>query len=340
MLGNESNDWHSRTLAVTDNGRKCIDFIDLISHETTGRLDLGEGDWSGLSIFRSADSSIHLAVSDLRSNTVKIFDMVSKKLIRSIGAVGRGSEAGKLHNPNFLCVHQFPGDGEPSIILVSNKSKKCIDIFEFESGLHLRSIRENEHLESAGGAVAVWVPRDNSANAQIVVADRNRHCISFFSLIDGKYLRSIGGETDGGPGLSHWPRAMAIHLPIGGDDGGDEEDALLVTLGSLDNRIHVYSLPTGTYLRSIGGGQGQGTDQISGNSVGIAFYQPAGEAASATQVIISDRVNLRLQIFNLYSGEHICSVGGRGMERFKNLMCIEMINSEARYMSDWDFLLK
>ena len=145
------------------------------------------------------------------------------------------------------------------------------------------------------------------------------------------YVRSVGEEGTGF-GQLHRPWALSIHVPSGGRD----EDALLVTIGFNDSRIHVYGLVSGEYLRCLGGGKGGGVDQLSG-VFGISFHRPAGEGEAATQVIVSDPGNNRLQVFNLYTGAHICSIGGGDSGYFKEPKCLSMIVWDE---DDWDYVLK
>ena len=127
---------------------------------------------------------------------------------------------------------------------------------------------------------------------------------------------------------------MSIHMPAGGKD----EDALLVTIGYDDARIHVYGVVSGEYLRCLGGGKGRGVDQLYSEVFGMTFHRPAGEAETETEVIVSDYINSRLQVFNLYSGAHMYSIGGGDSGLFRFPCCMSMIYSDGD--DDWDYVLK
>ena len=63
---------------------------------------------------------------------------------------------------------------------------------------------------------------------------------------------------------------------------------------------------------------------------GITFHRPGGSREEDTQIIISDLSNNRLQIFELYSGRHIRSVGqaGGGAGDFKYPYSVELLNDD------------
>ena len=251
-----------------------------------------------------------------------------------IGQGGEGSAPGQLYDPYFLCMYSPSGAG--AALLVSNAYSHRIDLFDWESGRHIRSIGGGQgsgpgQLQMPG-AIAVWTPQDDPTNAQVVVADSYNHRLQFFRVSDGMYVRSVG-EAGTGPGQLDEPWAMSIHMPAGGRD----EDALLVTIGHYDARIHVYGVVSGEYLRCLGGGRGQGVDQLSYYVYGMTFHRPAGEAETETQVIVSDHDHHRLQVFNLYSGAHMYSIGGGDSGLFRFPLCMSMICS---YDDDWDYVLK
>ena len=198
------------------------------------------------------------------------------------------------------------------MLVVSNDHSNRLDLVDFHRGRHLRSIGAGKGAGpgqlSSPGAIAVWTPAigGDVSEAQVVVADFSNHRLQFFRLSDGRHVRSVG-VAGSGVGQLQNPLALSIHMPSG---GGDDE-ALLVTIGFSDSRIHVFSLVSGEYLRCLGGGRGSGVDQLKG-ARGIAFHRPSGCREEDTQIIISDYYNHRLQVFELYSGRHVRSVGKKG----------------------------
>jgi len=301
-----------RQLFVVEYGNKRIQVLDADSFGPIRSIALGgDGDWNGLCLYRSdpASEDVLLVVSDCRSHTVKVIDASTGAVLRSIGQGGAGSAPGQLNYPNYLAMHRPAGGA--AVLIVSNQGSHRLDLFDFHSGRHLRSIGAGQ---GAGPgqlnrpcAIAVWTPAigGDVSEAQVVVADFGNHRLQFFRLSDGRHVRSVG-VAGSGVGQLQYPCALSIHMPSG---GGDDE-ALLVTIGN-DSRIHVFSLVSGEYLRCLGGGRGRGVDQLD-EARGIAFHRPSGCREEDTQIIISDCWNHRLQVFELYSGRHVRSVGKQG----------------------------
>lgn len=319
---------------MVDNDSNSILFINLTSYQVHSSLELGKGNWCGLCVHgpHSASQDVLLAVTEESSNRVLVFDMKSKERVKSICQPPVYESAGDHRSPYYVCVHTLnDGDSSCALVLVSYYHSNNIAVFDFETGLFLMSIgsvgSDEGQLRRPGG-IAAWTPKEDPTNAQVVVADRENDRIEFFRLSDGMHVRSVG-EAGDGIGQISLPEALAIHLPVGGRD----EDALVVTVGYLDARIHVYSILSGEYLRCLGGGLGQGVDQLSDWVNGIAFHRPDGEGETSTQVILSDIDNHRLQVFNLYSGEHTRSVGLGS--RFPKGLCVVYSNR-----GDWDYVLK
>jgi hypothetical protein len=317
-----------RQLFVVDNDNKRIEVLDADSFGPIRSIALGgDGDWFDHCLYRSdpASEDVLLVVSDCRSHTVKVIDASTGAVLRSIGQGGAGSAPGQLFDPYYLAMHRPAGGA--AVLIVSNGGGHRFDLFDFHSGRHLRSIGAGQ---GAGPgqlfypcAIAVWTPAigGDVSEAQVVVADYGNHRLQFFRLSDGRHVRSVG-VAGSGVGQLQNPWALSIHMPSG---GGDDE-ALLVTIGDKDSRIHVFSLVSGEYLRCLGGGSGSGVDQVK-NARGIAFHRPSGCREEDTQIIISDYNNHRLQVFELYSGRHVRSVGkyGEGAGDFNWPWSVELL---------------
>lgn len=322
-------------LVVVDAENHRLQLVDMTSNSIYDSVDLGSGFWYGLCVCRphqSFSEDMLLAVSDLSSQTVKIFNMRSKRLMRSIGLGSWGSAPGQLNDPYFLCMYYPSFAGAGACLLVSNQGGDRIDMFDFETGIYIRSIGEGfgsgEGQMQSPCAIAVWTPQEDPSNAQLVVADCTNSRLQFFRLTDGMYVRSMG-EAGTGPGQIKSPWAMAIHSPPEGRD----EDALLVTIGYRDGRVHVFHLVSGVYLRCLT--EIGVVDPVPG-VFGIAFHRPAGEAETATQVIISNFHENSLQVLYLYTGAPVCCVGGGDSGLFKSPCCVSMIYND----DNWDYFLK
>lgn len=264
-----------------------------------------------------------------------------KCLTKIIGDGMKKSGPGQLNRPNCVCVHS-QGVGADVLLIVSNFGNNRIDLFELTYCRYLRSIgsssvsgSDRRSVLMGPAAISVWTPQDDPTNVQLVVTSHRNHCIQFYRLSDGSFVRSVG-EDGVRVGQISFPGAMSIHTPIGSGD----DDALLLVVGYYDSRIHVYSLASGEYLRCLGGGKGEGVDQLGEGCSGIAFHRPVGEAEAATRIILSDSQNRRLQVFNVYSGAHICSIGGGDSGIFDSPGGIYMLCNDSDDQCEWNYVLK
>ena len=122
---------------------------------------------------------------------------------------------------------------------------------------------------------------------EVVVAERNSHCIS---IISGNGEKKSFGTNGSGPGQFDWPEGIAI----------DSKGNILVTDGN--HRIQQLS-STGKHLRTVGT-EGSGP---------LQFYNPGGIAVHphTGKVYVADCWNHRIQVLNsdlTYSS----SFGGKG----------------------------
>ena len=297
-----------RQLFVVDDGNNRIQVLDAMSTQTIRTIALGDGNWRGLCVYRPDPSSdaVFLLVSDCKSHTVKVMDAASGAVLRSIGKGGAGSAPGQLYNPYYLTMHSPAG--QAAVLIVSNFGSHRLDVFDYESGRHLQSIGAGWGAGpgqlSLPAGIALWTPSGGSS--QVVVADFGNHRIQYFQLSDGRHVRSVG-VAGSGVGQLDYPWALSIHKPSGGRD----DEALLVTIGRSDGRIHILSVVSGEYLRCLGGGRGSGVDQLL-YARDIVFLRPHGGSEADTQMIVSDFSNHRLQVFHLYGGHHVRSIGKQG----------------------------
>ncbi len=293
---------------IVDTNRLLV--WDACSREIVGEIPLHAGHWSGLCLHRVSPDEVHAAVSDTKSNAVEIVDIMSGRRIRTIAHGGNFTY--------FICLHCPPDEGA-ALLLVSNECRHCIDVYDWESGAHVRSIGSPDSPGGkpgqlfCPGAIVMWTPQNDPAEAQVVVADSENHRLQFFRVSDGQYIKNIGGRQI--QLMNPW--ALAIRRPAGGTDA----DAMLVSIGCYDGLIHVYAAVSGEYLRCIRGRDG--TQQYLSRYVfGMTFYRPADAPETETQLVVSDRCNHRLQIFNLYTGAHLCTVGGEDSTHFGDPRCM------------------
>ena len=111
------------------------------------------------------------------------------------------------------------------------------------------------------------------------------------------------GDKGSGNNQFYWPR----HVTIMADGGGGG----VVFVSDADNhRIQVLDVRTGTYMRTIGKGEGKGEGQLQWPSC-TALYRPT--ATSPPLLYVSDYDNHRVVAHNITSGEYMHTlVGGEG----------------------------
>lgn len=281
--------------------------MDPLTLELTDSINFGTGYCVGLSIYKVEPASDEgmLAVSDSSSHCVKVFNLKSKILLRTFLRKGRGLKPGELYLPYNICLTRSPTDAGVALI-VSNAGGHRIDVFDVLSGMLLRSMGSKGKRPGQldlPGAIVVWTPLADPTNPEVIVADHNNNRLQFFSLSSGLYLRSAGVA---GPdaGQIYLPWALTLHCPAHGTD----EDAMVVTIGTTDCRVHVFSVLTGDYLRCIGSGKGPGRDQLTGWIFGVTIYRPADLDEEETRVIISVKDRDILQVYNLRTGEYVDSI--------------------------------
>lgn len=301
----------SHYLAVVDDHTKEILFMDDTSFQPIDSIKLGKGCWCGVSIHRSLPLSedMLIAVCDLQTHTVKVFDRNTKRLVRSIGEIGHSSGPERLYNPYFLAI----SIGHINSVIVSSTNSSSVDVFDLDTGLHIRTLGVGRgsgigQWNSPGGIV-VWTPQDDPANTQVAIADKDNDRIQFFRLSDGSHVRCVG-ESGKEFGQIHLPWALTSHVPAG---GGDNE-ALLLTAGYADGIIHILSLLSGQYLRRLNDASLAARCPY---AFGLACYRPEGRGETDTQVIVSQHTRNRLEVFNLHSGENIATFTRGDEEKFR-----------------------
>ena len=110
---------------------------------------------------------------------------------------------------------------------------------------------------------------------EVVVAERNGHCVS---LISGNGEKVSSGTHGSGPGQFFWPEGVAI------DTGGH-----ILVADNCNHRIHQLS-STGKHLRTVGT-EGSGP---------LQFSKPAGIVVNphTGKVYVADSGNHRIQVLN------------------------------------------
>ena len=245
--------------AVADNSKHCVYIFDgqdqLIRKvgsrgDVNGQLNSPEG--------VTFDSNNHLYVADRDNYRVQVFD-VSGKYLHQFGSYGSGN--GQLDYPTGITIHN-------NKVFVAESVNRRISVFHTNG--------QFSHIIGKGQLNQLYDVTVNTNN-QLLVADRDHHCIYTFTL-DGNYvskLASYGSDK----GQLHNPCSVTTDL-YG-----------FILVADNGNRCVSIFNKDGKFIHCFGS---------SGSDDG-KFNGPLGIAISPNgNIYVSDHCNKRVQIFSTY----------------------------------------
>ena len=245
--------------AVADYSKHCVYIFDgqdqLVrkfgSHGNgNGQLNKPEG-----VIF---DSNNHLYVADYSNNRIQNFE-VSGKYLHQFGSYGSGN--GQLRGPVGITIHN-------NKVFVTEYGNQCISVFH-----------TNGQFSHIIGKGQLGEPYDVTVNTnnQLLVVDRNHHCVYTFTL-DGNYVSkfaTLGSER----GQLNSPYSLTTDLY-----------GFILVADWGNHRVSIFN-KDGKFIHCFGS---------SGSNDG-KFERPCGIAISPNgNIYVSDACNNRVQIFSTY----------------------------------------
>ena len=202
------------------------------------------------------DNDNHLYVTDCDNHRVQKLSIDGGYLFQ-FGS--RGSGNGKLYYPVGLTVY----NGK---VYVSDLNNKRVSVFQTD-GAFLHTV----------GSGRLGKPLDVAVNGnnQLLVVDKDHHCIQTFTL-DSDYVGKIGTYGTG-PGQLIHPYGVAVDLY-----------GFILVADNNNHRVSIFD-KDGNYINYFGS---------EGSAIG-KFQYPNGIAVSANgNIYVSDRNNKRIQIFS------------------------------------------
>jgi len=202
------------------------------------------------------DSDGHLYVADCWNHRIQKFTNNGDNLLQ-FGSVG--SEDGKLKYPTGLTIH----NGK---VYVSDRGNHRISVFQTDGKFH--------HTIGLGQLGKPYDVTVNSSN-QLLVADRDHHCIYTFTL-DGDCVGKFG-RYGTGRGQMNNPSGVVVDFY-----------SFILVADSLNHRVLIFD-KDGNYIHCVGS---------KGSAIG-RFQQPSGIAVSGNgNIYVTDLFNQRIQIFS------------------------------------------
>ena len=244
-------------MAVVDSSNHCVYIFDDEDQlvRKFGSRGSGNGQFSSPAGV-AFDSDDHLYVVDHNNHKVQKFTTDGKYLLQ-FGS--KGSDNGKLYNPRGLAVHDHK-------VYITDCNNHRISVFQTDGKFH-RTI----------GSGQLGTPHDVTVNDNnnLLVADRNHHCIHTFTL-NGYYVGKIGTYGTGRSQLSY-PFGVAVDLY-----------GFILVADTDNHRVSIFD-EYGNFINCFG---------TKGSAIG-QFQYPHGIAVSANgNIYVSDRDNKRIQILS------------------------------------------
>jgi DNA-binding beta-propeller fold protein YncE len=137
----------------------------------------------------------------------------------------------------------------------------------------------------------------------LYVVERSNHRIQVFNPVDGSHIRMIGQGEGAGPGQLSWPRGCTV---LSGAEGGISE---LYACEEGNDRVSVFDMATGAFLRHIGAGQGANAGQMDHPQFIALSLGGVASQGGDHLLYVSEFGNHRIQIFNSRTGAHVGFLG-------------------------------
>ena len=295
--------------------------IDMVGLDNRGPLNRREGgiigsaanltSSQGLTI-RSASPASGLSsllfLCDSGNHQVQVFDANSGVFIRSIGTGVNGAAAGQLSYPTDAVVRVLPsGD---SLLYVSDSRNNRIQLFNAETGAHVRMLGEGD-LDYPCGLALHAPPAASQLPTLLFVASYKQNAVKVFNPDTGSLVRIIGpgAATRVGAGSAlDGPFFIALRTAARG-----LRFQTLLYVSEYKHRVQVFDADTGALVRTIGAGDaGAGLDQLE-YPRGLALQESTPGSGAPCLLYVADYSNDRIQAFDADTGAYVRTIGaGRG----------------------------
>ena len=177
-----------------------------------------------------------LFVSCCAERVVKSFDADSGVLLRTIGA----GLVRPMNGQRGLAVRMAaPGSGMQSLMYVADAGNNCIQVFDVDSGAHLRIIGTGVAGSGVGQldhpfGITLQEPTPGSGSPSLLyVADMGNDRVQVFDADTGAHVRTIGAGEGNEVGEMCQPSSVTLH------PGGN--DTLLLFVAEYGNgRVQVF----------------------------------------------------------------------------------------------------
>ncbi len=203
----------------------------------------------------------------------------------------------------------FSPDGQ--FLVVSQHPTNSVQVLRASDQLLVRSI----------GLVALKDPRRVAISPDgttVFVSDYELHAVLQYRM-DGTLVRRIGSKGQAA-GQFDQPQGLAV------SKAGE-----LFVADQKNNRVQVFRLSDGTFLRQIGGAQGSGKGQ---------FYVPMDVTLSPdeTELLVVDFGNDRIQVFGTQDGQYLRGWGSQGSAdgQLLNPICVVVTGGGEVLVADMD----
>ena len=252
-----------------------------------------------------------LFVCNVISNQILVFEFISGVFIRSIGYCVAGEAVGQLSYPRDCVLRVLPSG--QSLLYVSDSRNNRIQVFDADSGAHVRMLGVDEIADPSGLALheattSCITTTQSNLPALLFVASFSQHVVKVFNADTGSLVRTIGTGTAGaGMGEMNGPVGIAVRTAA----VGSASQLLLYVSENGNHRIQVFDATTGAHVRMIGA-KGVNQGQLS-SPWGIALQPSYRLLGSPVLLYVADSSNHRVQVFDADTGAHVCIMGaGKG----------------------------
>ena len=142
-------------------------------------------------------------------------------------------------------------------LIVADRSNHRLQCFSLSSGgSYVRTIGQSG--SGVGQIQQPWAMKvhhttDNSQEDLIITIGRSDARVHIFSLATGSYLRLLcsSGKGSGVGQLNSNIYGIALHRPC---DTASESETEIIISDYSNNRLQVYNLHTGVFIRTVSGG--------------------------------------------------------------------------------------
>ena len=241
-----------------------------------------------------------LFVCDCVKNQVQVFDANSGTFIRSIGVMGAG--VGQLYYPSDAVLRTLSYGA--SLLYVSDQGNKRVQVFDAESGAHVRMLGVGEVGHPEG--LALHVPPSSQFPTLLFIACFDKNIVKVVNADTGSLVRTIGPTAASGARSSlREPLRLAVRRAA----KGSGSQTLLYVTEYGKHHVKVFDADTGALVRTIGTGlKGAGPGQLD-SPWGLALQESAPGSGAPCLLYVADNCNHRIQVFDADTGAHVHMIG-------------------------------